>query len=61
MKTKEELNDIKNEVESMNKKLSELTDDELNEVVGGMKVFIDDESDMGWWKMVLKLIFKIKS
>ena len=35
MKTKEELNAIKEEVESMNKKLAELTDEELKQVVGG--------------------------
>ena len=35
MKTKEELNALKNEVETLNGKLSELTDDELSEVFGG--------------------------
>ena len=35
MKSKEELNTIKKEVEAMNKKLRELTDDELAEVTGG--------------------------
>ena len=42
MKTKEELNELRNEVESMNMKLSELTDEELNEIVGGMNIVIDD-------------------
>lgn len=37
MKTKEELNALKNEVEALNKKLSELTDDELKEVAGGVE------------------------
>ena len=36
MKTPEELNTIKNEVETMNKKLAELTDEELTQVTGGM-------------------------
>ena len=35
MKTKEELNALKNEVETLNKKLSGLTEDELKQVVGG--------------------------
>ena len=35
MKTKEELAAIKEEVEALNKKLAELTDDELAQVVGG--------------------------
>ena len=36
MKSKEELNTLKEEVEAMNKKLAELTDDELKQVTGGM-------------------------
>ena len=35
MKTKEELNALKAEVETLNKKLHELTDEELKQVVGG--------------------------
>ena len=35
MKTKEELNALKAEVETLNKKLGELTEDELLQVVGG--------------------------
>lgn len=35
MKTKEELSALKNEVETMNKKLAELNEEELNFVVGG--------------------------
>ena len=34
-KTKEELNKIKNEVESVNNKLHELTPEELEQVTGG--------------------------
>ena len=36
MKTKEELSAIKAEVENLNVKLAELTDDELKQVTGGM-------------------------
>ena len=35
MKTKEDLNALKNEVEALNKKLAELTEDELKQVSGG--------------------------
>ncbi|MBQ0109991.1 MAG: bacteriocin [Clostridiales bacterium] len=35
MKTKEELNALKNEVEALNKKLAELTKEELAQVTGG--------------------------
>ncbi len=35
MKTKEELNALKEEVETLNKKLAELSEDELYEVTGG--------------------------
>ena len=35
MKTKEELNALKEEVEALNRKLHELTDEELAQVSGG--------------------------
>ena len=35
MKTKEELNALKEEVEALNKKLAELTEEELKQVTGG--------------------------
>ena len=35
MKAKEELNALKEEVETLNKKLHELTEEELEQVVGG--------------------------
>ena len=46
MKTKEELIALKEEVEALNKKLHELSEDELKLVVGGTDVefFIDDKS-----------------
>ena len=36
MKTKEELNAIKKEVEALNKKLAELSEEELAQVFGGV-------------------------
>ena len=42
MKTKEELNAIKEEVENMNKRLAELTEDELTQVAGGYEIFFYD-------------------
>ena len=36
MKSKEELNALKEEVETLNKKLAELTEEELNQVTGGV-------------------------
>ena len=36
MKTKEELNKLRNEVEILGNKLAELTDDELRDVAGGI-------------------------
>ena len=36
MKTKEELNALKEEVETLNKKLDELTEEELAQVSGGV-------------------------
>ena len=37
MKTKEELNAIKEEVETVNEKLQELTEEEIAQVNGGIK------------------------
>ena len=38
MKSKEELNALKEEVEALNKKLAELTEEELTQVTGGDSV-----------------------
>ena len=38
MKTKEELNELKEEVEAVNKKLAELNEEELEQVTGGGEV-----------------------
>ena len=37
-KTQEELNELKNEYETLNNKLQELTEDELGYVTGGLSV-----------------------
>ena len=37
MKTKEELNELKEEVETLNKKLADLTEEELEQVAGGKR------------------------
>ena len=37
MKTKEELNELKEEVETLNEKLHELTEEELAQVTGGAR------------------------
>ena len=42
MKTKEELNALKEEVETLNKKLSELTEEELAIVTGGIETWSID-------------------
>ena len=43
MKTKEELNALKNEVETLNKKLAELSEDELKQVNGGETWWLVDQ------------------
>ena len=43
MKSKEELNALKEEVEALNKKLAELTEEELAQVSGGGWVYQDIE------------------
>ena len=42
MKTKEELNALKNEVEALNDKLSTLSEEELTQVTGGVDFNITD-------------------
>ena len=39
MKSKEELNALKNEVETLNKKLAELNDEELEQISGGVQSY----------------------
>ena len=43
MKAKEELNALKEEVEALNKKLAELTEEELTQVTGGVSLTIPNE------------------
>lgn len=45
MKTKEELNTLRNELEGLKRKLAELTEDELQMVTGGTGMF--DVPDAG--------------
>ena len=42
MKTPEELNALKEELETLNKKLAELTEEELSQVAGGVAFNITD-------------------
>lgn len=43
MKSKEELNALKKEVEALNKKLAELTEEELKQVAGGVDFIIPED------------------
>ena len=45
MKTKEELNALREEMEALGKKLVELTDDELKQVAGGLHDMPEKNSD----------------
>ena len=45
MKTKEELNALKEEVEALSKKLRELTEEELKQVTGGETIFTPPKHD----------------
>ncbi len=63
MKTKEELNELKEEVETLNRKLYALSDDELTQVIGGdMKIVYQDPDpeEFSWWEKFLKLLFKTR-
>ena len=59
MKTKEELNKIKEEVETVSRKLHALSDDELTQVIGGCGAGIGDY-DHGVYDIVKKLLETIK-
>ena len=45
MKTKEELNELKKEVEAVNEKLRKLTEEELEQVTGGFWGFVEIPED----------------
>lgn len=40
----------------------ELSDDELKDVNGSMKIVVNDDNpdEMSWWEKVLKIFFKTK-
>ena len=46
MKTKEELNALKEEVETLNKKLAELTEEELAQVAGGVLPYYTETTEI---------------
>ncbi len=45
MKTKEELNKLKEEVKTLNKKLAELSEEELKQVTGGFEGFHQNSAE----------------
>ena len=51
MKTKEELDALKEEVKALNAKLDELSEDELKEVAGG--IVVEDWQDGGSYEITL--------
>ena len=57
-KTAEELNAIKEEIETLNEKLVELSEEDLKQVTGGIKVNVEDDSSL--WRMIADFFFKIK-
>lgn len=57
MKTKEELNTLKEEVETVTKKLRQLTSEELESVCGGYKVAPNDDTSM--WRKIIDWLLKI--
>ena len=61
MKTKEELNALKKEVEAMNKKLHDLNDKELEQVTGGLdrkKIIYQEYCPKCGYIFCNKMIFK---
>ncbi len=52
MKTKEELNALKEEVETLNKKLAELNEEELAQVVGGASGCVDSLRGTGGFDVI---------
>ena len=47
MKTKEELNALKEEFENLNAKLAELSEEELDQIEGGLSRILWDEASAG--------------
>ena len=59
MKTKDELIALKSEIETLGEKLAELSEEELNQIIGGMKVIVGEDSS--WFQTLLNFLFKNKS
>ena len=60
MKTKEELNALKNEVKNLNAKLAELSEDELKEVSGGAWLNPpSDPTELGEWEDEIQYNVKV--
>ena len=57
MKTKDELNVLKEEVEALNNKLCELTTEELEQVTGGK---LDKEAQQWWIKNYEEIVERAK-
>ena len=55
MKTKDELNALKEEVEVLNRKLAELSEDELMQVVGGIMETTTEEGRVMWTELLDKI------
>ena len=60
MKTKEELNELKEEFETVSRKLHALSDEELTQVIGGCGAGIGDYDHGGVYDIVKKLLESIK-
>ena len=58
MKSKEELNALKEEVETVSRKLAELTEEDLSQITAGMKLATEDDSS--WYRVLVDFFFNIK-
>ena len=56
MKTKEELNTLKEEIETLNGKLAELTEEELEQVVGGSFEDLEQKALSGGQRQRLTIV-----
>ena len=56
MKTKEELNTLKEEIETLNGKLAELTEEELEQVVGGSFEDLEQKALSGGQRQRLAIV-----
>lgn len=60
MKTKEELGKLKEEYTELNKKLSELTEEELKQVTGGLQYDWRDYGQGGAWEPLYEPSLKVE-